>query len=90
MIIPFLISSILAYFDGRIDLQRALIYASILCLCTTLNAIIHHPYFLRVILLGMKIRIACSGIIYKKLFKLNYSSDENKKIGGKKIKFLFN
>ena len=82
MIIPFLISFILQYFDDTIDLQRALIYGSLLCLCTMLNAVIHHPYFLRVILMGMKIRIACSGLIYKKLFKLNYSCEENKSIGG--------
>jgi ATP-binding cassette subfamily C (CFTR/MRP) protein 4 len=81
---------ILPYFDGDMSLNEALFYALLLCICITVNTIMHHPYFLRIILMGMKMRIACSGIIYKKLFKLNFSSAENKSISGQIINMLSN
>lgn len=90
MTIPFLISAILSYFDNKIDLNQALIYGSLLCLCMTINSVIHHPYFMQVVLTGMKMRIACSGVIYKKLFSLKFSSAENQSIGGQIINMISN
>lgn len=67
MIKPILIGKILGYFDGTLKFQEAMIYTSLLAFLIVINGIIHHPYFLGVQQYGMKMRIACSGIIYKKV-----------------------
>jgi hypothetical protein len=66
-LIPLLISQILKYFEGKFDIQQALIYASLLCFGVTVNCVIHHPYFLNVSRLGVKMRLAATGLIYNKV-----------------------
>ena len=64
---PILIAGVLKYFHGLISLNQALIYASMISGFVILASILHHPYFFNVVKLGVKLRIACSGLIYKKV-----------------------
>ena len=67
LIQPLLISEVLKYFEGLIDLKIALAYSIIISSTVILNSLLMHPYFLNILLIGMKLRIAVSGIIYKKV-----------------------
>jgi ATP-binding cassette subfamily C (CFTR/MRP) protein 4 len=73
MFIPIFINRILKYFDGQADLKYALINGLYMSFCVTVNCILHHPYFLNIYKLGFKMRIACSGLIYKKVSRLKLS-----------------
>jgi ATP-binding cassette subfamily C (CFTR/MRP) protein 4 len=64
---PLFISRMMTYFDGTGTLNTALIYGGLICLGATFNAVIHHPYFLHIAKLGVKMRLACSGLVYKKV-----------------------
>ena len=64
---PLFIRQMMTYFDGTGDLNTALIYGGLICLGGTINAVVHHPYFLEISKLGIKMRLACSGLIYKKV-----------------------
>ncbi len=64
---PFIISAILGYFKDEIDLITALLYALLLTIGICINTLTHHPLFLTNNLIGMKMRLACSGLIYKKV-----------------------
>ena len=64
---PLLISGILQYFQGLIDFNTALIYAIALSLSVCVCTVLLHPYLVKFTLIGMKIRIAVSGLIYKKV-----------------------
>ena len=70
MIIPIFINRILKYFDGQADLKTTLLNGCLMSFLVTVNCILHHPYFLNTYKLGFKIRVACSGLIYKKAVRL--------------------
>ena len=86
---PLFISKMMTYFDGTGDLSTALLFGGLICLGTTINAITHHPYFLSINKIGVKLRLACSGLIYKKITKLS-STEFDDKIGGQIINLLAN
>ena len=64
---PFVISGMLGYFKGDTDLTTAIEYGIILCLGVFVNTIVHHPMFLCNNIIGVKLRLSCSGLIYKKV-----------------------
>jgi hypothetical protein len=64
---PFMINGIISYFDGTSNLKSALIYAFLLCFIIIIGDLIHHPFFLSVQKLGLKLRLSCTGLIYKKV-----------------------
>jgi ATP-binding cassette subfamily C (CFTR/MRP) protein 4 len=70
LIIPIFINRILKYFDGQSDLNSALLNGFYMSICVTINCVLHHPYFLNSYKLGFKMRVACSGLIYKKVSRL--------------------
>ena len=69
MSLPLFISQMMTYFDGTGDIWTALVYGGLICIGATINCITHHPYFLGVAKVGVKMRLACSGLIYKKVCK---------------------
>ncbi len=64
---PLFIALILQYFKGTISLNTALIYAGVISLLAALGGILHHPYYNNAYKFGMKIRLALTGIIYRKV-----------------------
>ena len=64
---PLFISQMMTYFDGTGDIKTALVYGGLICIGTTINCIIHHPYFLGMAKIGVKMRLATSGLIYNKV-----------------------
>ena len=66
---PFVISYVLKYFEGTIGIIEAIEYGAILCIGTFIVTIIHHPLFLCNNIIGLKLRLSCSGLIYKKVLQ---------------------
>nr|UOU03342.1 ATP-binding cassette subfamily C4-4-1 [Brachionus rubens] len=89
MLFPILISRILRYFEGSATFQDALLYAFYIAIGVFINCVVHHPYFLELTRIGMKMRLASSGLLYKKAFKLNMSGADNQ-LGGQLINMLSN
>ena len=58
---------ILAYFNGGIERSEALCYAAIISICAVIGGVLHHPYYFNSWRIGMKIRIGCSGLMYRKV-----------------------
>ncbi|XP_046622338.1 ATP-binding cassette sub-family C member 4-like [Neodiprion virginianus] len=77
MMVPVLQGKVISYFDpGQklMDRQQALIYAGLLVLLTLVNVLIDHNYYARTFELGMRFRVACSALMYRKVLRLNQSS----------------
>jgi ATP-binding cassette subfamily C (CFTR/MRP) protein 4 len=68
---PLLISMVLVYFNGGIERNEALIYGAVISVCAIIGGILHHPYYFNSWRIGMKIRVAASGLMYRKIFRLS-------------------
>ena len=71
---PFLIKKIIDYFSDEISLKEVLIYATVLVILVFYTNIAHHVRFSKLMNLGSNCRIACLGLIYK---KVRYSLSED-------------
>nr|QNH67884.1 ATP-binding cassette transporter subfamily C member 4 X1 [Brachionus rotundiformis] len=78
---PLFISIILQYFNGSIDLGVALIFAGLSSSCVIIDSMLHHPYFLNAYRYGMRLRVACSGLIYRKILRLSLKTLDSKSAG---------
>ncbi|XP_052786000.1 ATP-binding cassette sub-family C member 4-like [Mya arenaria] len=70
---PLLLGGLIRYFTPGPEVTKteSLLYAGGVSLCTLILAITHHPYFFGVQRIGMKIRIACSSLLYRKALRLS-------------------
>lgn len=67
IIFPILLRKIIAYLNGQLDLNSAVICAALIAFGVTLNCFLHHWYFLEMNKIGIKMKIASCGLIYKKV-----------------------
>ncbi|XP_012058527.1 PREDICTED: LOW QUALITY PROTEIN: probable multidrug resistance-associated protein lethal(2)03659 [Atta cephalotes] len=68
---PLLLGQMLLYFNTTdIDKSYAYGYAVGVILCSALNVFVIHPYTISMLHMGMKIRVACCSLIYRKTLKL--------------------
>jgi len=75
---PLLLGRLVRYFsesnsDGTITLEEAYFYAAGVVLCSGLSIFAIHPYMMGIIHMGMKIRVACCSLIYRKVIHSIYS-----------------
>lgn len=71
---PIVLGQLIAYFAvGQTDIPQsdAYLYAAGVVGCSLLNVLFTHPYMLGVFHLGMKMRVACCSLIYRKALKLS-------------------
>ncbi|KAJ3651759.1 hypothetical protein Zmor_017776 [Zophobas morio] len=81
---PFCLKKILDYYTPNqtdVSLKEAYTYAAISAATILLFTIMIHWTLLQLTLLGLKIRIACSSLIYRRALKLKQSSLEKVPIG---------
>lgn len=52
-------------------LQEAYLYAVGVIMCSAINIFVVHPYMMAILHMGMKMRIACCSLIYRKALKLS-------------------
>uniref|UniRef100_A0A1B6DBN7 Multidrug resistance-associated protein lethal(2)03659 n=1 Tax=Clastoptera arizonana TaxID=38151 RepID=A0A1B6DBN7_9HEMI len=70
---PLLLARFLLYFDtvSSLTKKEAYMYASGIVLCSVLETIILQPFWMVMFKLGMKIRVSCCTLLYRKALKLN-------------------
>jgi ATP-binding cassette subfamily C (CFTR/MRP) protein 4 len=61
--------------------QQAYIFASVLVLLSLIRVLSGHWNFFQLRILGMKVRIACSALIYRRCLKLKKSTLEKISVG---------
>ena len=66
---PIIIHNFIKYFNDQIDFKWAVIYGTCFFLCTAINNLCHHPFFFNLLRKGMRMRIAVSGLVYRKACK---------------------
>ena len=49
------------------SLNETIIYAVVISICAIIIGILHHPYYLNATRYGMRMRVAVSGLIYRKV-----------------------
>ncbi|XP_031366804.1 multidrug resistance-associated protein 4-like isoform X3 [Apis dorsata] len=73
---PYVLGFLIWYFDPRATstATEAYIYASSVVLISLLGALINHHSMLGLMEVGMRMRVACSSLIYRKILRLSKSS----------------
>ncbi|PNF14801.1 putative multidrug resistance-associated protein lethal(2)03659 [Cryptotermes secundus] len=76
---PLLLGRLVRHFsaaesDASITIEEAYIYAAGVVLCSALNVIVIHPYMMAIFHMGMKIRVACCSLIYRKALRLSMTA----------------
>ncbi|CAG5017723.1 unnamed protein product [Parnassius apollo] len=51
--------------------REAFLYAGAVILCSALNVFVTHPYMMAILHMGMKFRVACCSLIYRKSLRLS-------------------
>ncbi|KAF5283708.1 hypothetical protein FQR65_LT13743 [Abscondita terminalis] len=80
---PILLGQLVAYYlnDYNLPPNGLYWYAAGVVGCSLMGVLIKHPYLMAAEHLGMKMRIACCSLIYRKTLKLTYSSIRQKTPG---------
>ncbi|XP_053404593.1 ATP-binding cassette sub-family C member 4-like isoform X3 [Mercenaria mercenaria] len=70
---PLLLGGLIRYFTpgSSVTKMDSYLYAMGVSLCAIMLAISHHPYFFGVQRIGMKMRIACCSLLYRKSLRLS-------------------
>jgi ATP-binding cassette subfamily C (CFTR/MRP) protein 4 len=72
-----------------VTLRQAYIFASVLVLLSFIRVLFNQWFMFQLFVFGMKVRIACSALIYRRCLKLNKSSLE-KTTAGQLVNLLSN
>ncbi|KAJ8923964.1 hypothetical protein NQ315_006740 [Exocentrus adspersus] len=84
VVMPLSIGKLVAFFEKgqtRISEDEAYIYAGLFVLCILLDSLIAHPCMMALQHLSMKLRIACSSVVYRKILKLSRTALGNTTVG---------
>ncbi|KAJ8926773.1 hypothetical protein NQ314_020823 [Rhamnusium bicolor] len=71
---PIVLGQLISFYlpgQDEITQEQAYLYAAGVVLCSLVNILFSHPYMMGVLHLGMKMRIACCSLIYRKSLKLS-------------------
>lgn len=81
---PLAIGKLVAFFETgqtRISENEAYIYAGAYVLCLFLDCIIAHPSMMALQHISMKLRVACSSAVYRKILRLSRTALGNTTVG---------
>ncbi|XP_069104134.1 ATP-binding cassette sub-family C member 4-like isoform X2 [Argopecten irradians] len=70
---PLLLGQLIRYFtpESTVSERDAYLYAMGVSLCAIVLAVSHHPYFFGVQRIGMRMRVACCSLLYRKSLRLS-------------------
>jgi ABC-type bacteriocin/lantibiotic exporter with double-glycine peptidase domain len=73
---PLALGMLMGYYspNTKTTTQEAIIYASIIIIASFTAAVVGHYYVIQFQQIGIKVRVACSGLIYRKTLKLSRKS----------------
>ncbi|KAJ8684219.1 hypothetical protein QAD02_020011 [Eretmocerus hayati] len=88
---PFMLGLLVEYFErgSKTTRSQAFVYASSLILLTFVHSLLKHHIDASTLEIGMRLRIACSSLIYRKSLKLSNASVSSN-TGGQMINLLSN
>ncbi|XP_014214767.1 probable multidrug resistance-associated protein lethal(2)03659 [Copidosoma floridanum] len=89
---PIILAYLLRYFSGQHDMEKseAFIWGSGIVIELLLECLTYHPIMYAMMHIGMKIRVACCSLIYRKLLKISRSAPDSKTSVGQIINLLSN
>ncbi|XP_014227213.1 probable multidrug resistance-associated protein lethal(2)03659 [Trichogramma pretiosum] len=89
---PIILANLLKYFSGKVGVDRTQAYywASGIVLGVALSCIINHPVYQGLMHMGMKIRVACCSLIYRKILRISKSAIEGDTSVGQMVNLLSN
>lgn len=67
---PVFLGKLVEYYSPdhhNIKQNEAYMYAGAVVLCSALNVFVVHPYMMAILHMGMKFRVACCSLIYRKV-----------------------
>lgn len=68
---PIFLRQLLRYYNSwEVNEFEAYMYALGIILCSAINVFVIHPYMMAILHMGMKIRVACCSLIYRKSLRL--------------------
>ncbi|EZA62671.1 putative multidrug resistance-associated protein [Ooceraea biroi] len=68
---PIFLRQLLRYYNSwEVNEFEAYMYATGIILCSAINIFVIHPYMMAILHMGMKIRVACCSLIYRKALRL--------------------
>ncbi|XP_012274748.1 probable multidrug resistance-associated protein lethal(2)03659 [Orussus abietinus] len=71
---PLFLARLLQYYEKKnssITKEEAYLYAGGVVMCSAINIFVIHPYMMAILHMGMKIRVACCSLIYRKALRLS-------------------
>ncbi|XP_043503586.1 probable multidrug resistance-associated protein lethal(2)03659 isoform X2 [Polistes fuscatus] len=69
---PLFLGYLLRYYNTEeVSKNEAYLYALGVILCSTINIFVVHPYMMAILHMGMKMRVACCSLIYRKALRLS-------------------
>ncbi|XP_018571144.1 probable multidrug resistance-associated protein lethal(2)03659 [Anoplophora glabripennis] len=73
---PLLLAKLMQYYvpNQTVSKNDAIMYGSLIILASFINALLGHNYAMGIQHLGMKIRVACTSLIYKKSLRISKSA----------------
>ncbi|XP_074657445.1 ATP-binding cassette subfamily C member 4-like [Tubulanus polymorphus] len=78
---PLLIIGLIGYFSGNVTETQAYLYAMGISLCALFLATVQHSYFQGVMSLGMRVRVSCCALMYRKALRLSNTSLNKTTVG---------
>lgn len=74
MLQPLALGKLIEYYKPNhsgISLRDAYLYAGGVIACSFINVFVQHPYMMAILHMGMKMRVACCSLIYRKALRLS-------------------
>lgn len=71
---PLFLQGLLSFFtpESKVTLLEAYGYAAGVILCTAISVMIMNPFWMAILHIGMKLRVACCSLIYRKVIYIYF------------------
>ena len=71
---PLFLGQVIGYFspDGGVSTQSAYLFAAGVIACSAFNVLTHHQFFMGCELMGLRIRVACCSLLYRKVRRRHF------------------
>lgn len=77
---PLFLGGLVSYFseeEDDVSRTQAYLYAMGIVLCSLVGTLCYHPFMFYLFELGTRIRIACSGLVYRKCLRVSVTADNS-------------
>ncbi|XP_071455641.1 ATP-binding cassette sub-family C member 4-like [Hetaerina americana] len=80
---PIFLGNLIKHFtpESGISKESAYLFASGIIICTGISIMVMHPYLMAILHLGMKVRVSCCSLMYRKVLRLSKYALGNTTVG---------